>query len=130
MNVEVLADALASYVWEEHGGLIFYREPGGAPLGRAAPRWLDGDEAVRRVAVSAASYSLRRWNPTRVMRHQLWSAAGGRKSRRGPSKATAENARLLAHLMETEPHLTVPQLASELDVSERTVYTVKRRFLR
>lgn len=127
IDVEQLGAALAEYVREEHGRLVYYREPGEGPLGRTAPRWLDGDGAVERVAMSAASYALRRWSPTNVMKQQLRSAAGGRKSRRGATKTTPQNAQRLATLLAAEPHLTVKQLALRLDMKERSVYTLKRK---
>lgn len=119
--VDDLAAALAAYVWAEHGKLIHYREPGGDPLGRSAPRWLAGDDAVRRVAASAAGYALRRWNPLDVMRRQLASAAGGRRSRRGASKVTVVNLGRLRDLQ----GLTAAQQARELDCSERTIYAMR-----
>lgn len=122
-TVDDLAAALAAYVWDEHRKLIYYREPGGDSLGRAAPRWLAGDGAVRRVAASAAGYALRRWNPMDVMRRQLASAAGGRKSRRGASKATEAN---IARLRKLDG-LTVAEQARELNCSERTVYSMRAR---
>ena len=124
--VDDLAAALAAYVWTEHGDLIHYREPGAEPLGRRGPRWLAGDDAVRRVAMSAASYALRKWNPLRVMKHRLASAAGGMKSRRGPSKATAERFAALAKLMADEPRLTRQQQAERLGVSLSTIYGMHR----
>lgn len=119
--VDDLAAALAALVWSEYSELVYVRAPGGDPLGRTAPRWLDGDDAVRRVAASAARYALPRWNPMRVIRRQLSSAAGGRKSRRGPSKATPAN---LARLRKLDG-LTAAQQAEELGLSVRTVYGMR-----
>jgi len=120
-EAEPLAEALAALVWDEYRDLIQYREPGSPPLGRARFAFLD-DEAVERVAASAARYVLARWSPDYIREQQVRGAKGGRRSRRGPSKATLAN---VARLRELEG-LSAAKAAAELGVSVSTVYAMRR----
>lgn len=118
-----LAEALAALVWDDYSELVYVREPGGEPLGRMGPRWLDGDDAVRRVAASAARYALSNWTPDYIEERQRRGAKGGRNSRRGPSKATQAN---LARLIELGD-LTVAQQVAETGLTESTVKRLRKK---
>lgn len=122
-SCEALADALAAYVWEQHTVLVFIREPGEGPLGLQGPRWLDGDGAVRRVAWSAARYTLEGWTPDYIQQQQARGAKGGRNSRRGPTKTTGSG---LARLRELDG-LTVAQLAVAMGMSESSVKRLRKQ---
>jgi hypothetical protein len=112
-----LTDALAAYVSAELSRLVYIREPGGSSLGRQGFRYLNGDGAVRRVAASAARYTLEHWSADYMAEVQRRASLGGQRSRRGPSKATADN---LAALAAMHDGLTHQQRADALQVSLST----------
>lgn len=114
-----LTEALSTYVYSELQQLILIRAPGEPKPGKY-DRWkmLNGDDAVSRVAASAARYTLRKWDSDFIEEMQRRGAKGGRNSKRGPSKATADNIAALAAL----PYgTTIKQAATALGVSESTI---------
>lgn len=122
-EIPELTDALATYVWDEFLNLIYVPEAGGQGLGRSRFRYLNGDDGVQRVAASAARYTLEHWSADYIQEQQRRGAAGGRRSHRGPSKATPDNRAALAGL---SPGLTRAQQAQALGISESTVKRLLR----
>lgn len=118
-TLDALADALAAYVWDECGRLVYIQAPGEPRrTGRERDRQLNGAEAVERVARNAADYRLTRWTPEFIAEMQRLGAVGGSISRRPPTKATTANLDRLAAL---PPGLTVAEQAEALDLSPATV---------
>lgn len=125
-TVDELATALITYVWDELSKLVHEEEPGAGRIGRDRVQFLDGSEAVDRVAYNAARYALR--NPGEAARYmaemQRRGSKGGAKSKRGRDWGEDE-IRSLQRLMISRPGLTVKQQAVELRLSLRTTERVR-----
>lgn len=123
-TLDALAAALAAYVWELCGDLVYMQEQGEAhgSSRELGAQFLDGAEAVERVTYSAARYALRTpGEHSRYMRDlQRRASTGGTKSKRKPE--WVRDPTLLEKLARHDGK-TIPQQAAAMGVS---VSTIKR----
>ena len=85
------------------------------------------NHAVDVLAANAAQVALSDWSPEEIELARELGRKGGQVSRRGPSKATAENLGLLAAMPPGTPNA---QAAAQLEVSLSTITRLRRELRR
>jgi len=119
-----LAAGLALYVFEELPRLLRNQAPGETPpSGYDRWAWLD-DDAVRRVAASAARYQLERWTPDYIEEQQRRASVGGSRSR--PPLGIWDDPANLDALAALDG-MTTAQQAEALGVSPATIDRGRKR---
>lgn len=120
-----LANVLEGFAWENYRHVIHVQEYG-EPRDGGARGWSFTDEdGVTSAARQAAEEALGTlsWSPEGRAELKRREQVGGAKSRRGPTKATAEN---LARLIALPDGMTVKQQAKRLHLKEATVKRLRR----
>lgn len=115
-----LTAALAAYVRDQCSGVVRMREPGMPSLSSRERRlYLDGADAVDRVALSAARYAIEGWTPDYILERQRRGAKGGKVSKRPTARLA------LLDSLEGMADLTPQKQAAELGVSRATLFRMK-----